>query len=227
MGSHQLCPCDPPTVASSATENVTGGVPLTCRQEMTATIQSPARLVTGTGSDKVPGSGIPVAVSGNENDADPAVVTVTASFAASPLSTSRATGASVTQGKRTGGAMRGRGLAAAAAATVLLAGCGGGSPQPPGDHKACRYYRQWLRDRTGFGTATGLLDAAMRAASAVPGSDAKAIGAGAATWPKGSMPAHLLWDLSNVQLDAEGDVRPPAGWDGEVTAVTLDCDNGL
>ena len=76
-GSHQLWPCVPPALcASSPTDQVTAGVPGAWCQEMTANSQSPAKFVTGTGRERVPGSGMPAAVSGNANDADPATVTV-------------------------------------------------------------------------------------------------------------------------------------------------------
>ena len=81
-GSHQLWPGVPVRPrASSPTDQVTGGVPGACRHEMMANSQSPVKLLTGTGRERVPGSGMPVAVSGNANDADPATLTVSAADA--------------------------------------------------------------------------------------------------------------------------------------------------
>jgi hypothetical protein len=119
--------------------------------------------------------------------------------------------------------------AAAALAALSLAACGGGSSQASGDGLACKDYAAWVSDGGpggGFGSYTALLDSAVTAAGAVPGSDAKAILAGLPSPPAGNKPARLLWDLSNVQSDAEGDTAPPDGWSQEVAAVQGDCAAG-
>jgi hypothetical protein len=57
---------------------------------------------------------------------------------------------------------------------------------------------------TNFGSFTSLLDSAVRSASSVPRSDAKAIANGLPGPPAHDPAAQLLWDLSNIQGDAEG-----------------------
>ncbi len=105
-----------------------------------------------------------------------------------------------------------------------------GSSQPSGDATACHEYSQWLSvggESSSFGNFTNLLDSAVSAAGSVPGSDARAIANGLSAPPANDPGARLLWDLSNVQADAEGDLNPPIGWSQEVGQVTLDCDNKL
>ena len=110
-----------------------------------------------------------------------------------------------------------------------LASCGGSS-QPLGDKTACHDYRQWESvggPGPNFGSFTNLIDAAVRSASAVPDSEAKAIADGLPESRAHDPAARLLWDLSNVQGDAEGDISPPIGWSEEVDQVKLDCEDHL
>ena len=115
------------------------------------------------------------------------------------------------------------------AVAVLTAGCGSSSSQPAGDQAACHDYQQWVSvdgATSNFGSFTNLLDAAVKSASAVPGSDANAIRNGG-TAPANDPAAQLLADLTYVQTDAEGRLSPPDGWSQEVAQVKLDCENNL